>query len=127
MIVFNDLQLNDTAPIYWQILQHIKIGIVSGSIQDGDELPSRRTVSALLGINPNTVQKAYAVLEEEGLIASRMGAKSTMILNDAVRRRIRDELTLAVTQRAVTEFKELGLDLSAVLELICKQWKEESL
>ena len=51
-----------------QIIRYIKRGAVAGTIRDGDELPSRRVLSALLGINPNTVQKAFHLLEEEQLI-----------------------------------------------------------
>ena len=57
-------------------MRYVKRGVVSGAIVDGDELPSRRVVSALLGVNPNTVQKAYRALEDEGLIESHTGAKS---------------------------------------------------
>ena len=55
--------MTDTSPIYLQILLYIKRGIIAGSIVDGAELPSRRVLSALLGVNPNTVQKAYKLLE----------------------------------------------------------------
>ena len=42
-------------PIYLQIIRYIQQGLAAGTIQDGDELPSRRVVSALLAVNPNTV------------------------------------------------------------------------
>lgn len=76
MVSFDDLVLLDGMPIYQQILRHVKLGIAGGTIAPGDALPSRRVLSALLGVNPNTVQKAYRLLEEEGLIQSRSGAKS---------------------------------------------------
>lgn len=64
MISFETLRLEEDRPIYLQIIRHIQRGIVSGAIQDGDELPSRRVLSARLGVNPNTIQKAYRMLEE---------------------------------------------------------------
>ena len=76
MISFEEFKKNDRIPIYLQILLYVKRGILSGEIQRGDVLPSRRMLSALLGVNPNTVQKAYRMLEEEGLILSHSGAKS---------------------------------------------------
>jgi len=48
---FDDLHLRDGTPIYAQIIQHLKAGIAAGTVQDGDELPSRRTLSALLLIH----------------------------------------------------------------------------
>ena len=59
--------MEDGTPIYLQILLFIKRGIIAGTVVNGDELPSRRVLSALLGVNPNTVQKAYRLLEEDGL------------------------------------------------------------
>ena len=76
MISFESFIMEDGRPIYLQIILFVKRGIIAGVIADGEELPSRRVLSALLGVNPNTVQKAYRMLEEEGLIQSHSGAKS---------------------------------------------------
>ena len=83
MISFEYFEMENGIPIYLQILLYIKRGIAAGTIKDNDELPSRRVLSALLGVNPNTVQKAYRMLEEEGYIQSRSGAKSYMVLSEA--------------------------------------------
>ena len=53
MISFESFVLEDNVPIYLQIVGYIKRGIVAGTIADGAELPSRRMLSALLGVNPN--------------------------------------------------------------------------
>ena len=58
MISFDEFAPAPGTPIYRQILRYIQRGAAAGRIQDGDELPSRRVLSALLGVNPNTVQKA---------------------------------------------------------------------
>ena len=65
MISFDEFKADGRLPVYQQILDYIKRGAVAGTIADGDELPSRRVLSARLGINPNTVQKAFALLEDE--------------------------------------------------------------
>ena len=62
MISFDSFIAQDGVPIYQQIVKHIKSGIVSGTIISGDEVPSRRVLSALLGVNPNTIQKAYKIV-----------------------------------------------------------------
>ena len=87
MISFEDFVMEPGVPIYLQILRYIKRGVAAGTIRDGDELPSRRVLSALLGVNPNTVQKAYRVLEEEALIESHTGARSYMVLDARTTRR----------------------------------------
>ena len=76
MVSFDSFVLGAEGPIYHQILRFVQRGLAAGTIQNGDELPSRRVLSARLGVNPNTVQKAYRLLEEAGLIASHAGAKS---------------------------------------------------
>lgn len=79
MISFDNFIMEEGVPIYLQIVRHIKRGIASGEIKNRDEMPSRRVLSALLGVNPNTVQKAYHMLEEEKLIESRAGAGSCIV------------------------------------------------
>lgn len=90
MVSFEAFRAVDGTPVYLQIINFIKRGAIAGTIRDGDELPSRRVLSALLGINPNTVQKAFHMLEEEHLMESRTGTKSCMTLPpdilDALRR-----------------------------------------
>ena len=64
---FDNFTLADGYPIYLQIIRHIKQGIAAGTIRNQEEIPSRRALSALLGVNPNTIQKAYRMLEEKCL------------------------------------------------------------
>ena len=70
MIQFDSFMQAEGVPIYQQIIRYVKQGIAAGTIRDGEELPSRRVLSALLAVNPNTVQKAYRMMEEEGLVES---------------------------------------------------------
>ena len=85
MVSFENLVLDDNTPIYQQILDFVRRGIVAGTVSDGEELPSRRVLSALLGVNPNTVQRACRLLEEEGLVVSHTGAKSCISVDDVRR------------------------------------------
>ena len=124
MVSFYDLVLLDGVPIYQQILRHVKLGIAGGTIAPGDALPSRRVVSALLGVNPNTVQKAYRLLEEEGLIQSHPGAKSCVAADEAAQARVRAELLQEQAQQAVAALKRMGLSKEAALELIAQHWEE---
>ena len=109
-------------PIYLQIVLYIKRGIIAGVIADGDELPSRRILSALLGVNPNTVQKTYRLLEDEGLIQSHAGAKSYMVLDEEKVRRIRQELLEGDARNIVSAMKQRGLSLDEASALLKKYW-----
>lgn len=125
MVSFEFFQAKGDAPLYLQLMEYVKRGIVAGHIADGDELPSRRTVSALLGINPNTVQKAYRYLEEEGLIASHSGAKSCMVLSEERVERVRAQLTESSAKSVVAALRQMGISREEALELITKLWEEE--
>lgn len=122
MITFDQFKLEDGMPIYLQIVLYIKRGIIAGVIVDGDELPSRRILSALLGVNPNTVQKTYRILEDEGLIQSHAGAKSYMVLDEEKVRHIRQELLEGDTRNIVSAMKQMGLSLDEAAALLKKYW-----
>jgi GntR family transcriptional regulator len=122
MVSFAGLVLEDGTAIYLQIILFIKRAIVAGLISDGDELPSRRYLSTLLGVNPNTVQKAYRMLEEEGLMKSHAGARSYIVLNDMVKENVRSELIEEDARSVVNSMKQMGIDKSEALKLIDRFW-----
>ena len=125
MISFDNFTMMDGSPIYQQIILHIKRGVIAGTVVDGDELPSRRMLSALLGVNPNTVQKAYRMLEDEGLIASHSGAKSCMVLTADTVRSIKLELVAADARTAVRALRQMGISLDEAREILEKYWEGE--
>jgi GntR family transcriptional regulator len=60
-------------PLYLQLMQQIRHATETGALRDGDQLPGVRTLAEQLVVSPNTVVKAYAELEHEGLLESRPG------------------------------------------------------
>lgn len=70
MIVLNT---RDPKPIYEQITENLRRLIASGGIAPGERLPSVRELATRLTINPNTIQRAYRQLEQEGYIVSLPG------------------------------------------------------
>lgn len=123
MISFDNFTMKEGSPIYQQILLFIKHGAIAGTIADGDELPSRRMLSVLLGVNPNTVQKAYRMLEEEGLIQSHSGAKSYMLLDAEKIKRIRTELLENDAKGLVNSMRQMGLSKEEAIELVERYWE----
>ena len=125
MVSFDDFKATDDSPLYVQILRHIRHGIAAGTISDGDALPSRRVLSATLGINPNTVQRAYRELEEDGLISSRSGAKSCMVLSDAAVERVRRELVESELRSMARTLRTAGVSKDDAKELLERFWEED--
>ena len=124
MITFEKFTMDDSGPIYGQLVRYVKRGIVGGRIEDGDEMPSRRVLSATLGVNPNTIQKAYRMLEDEGIIQSHAGAKSYVVLDEAKVEEIREELAENDIGAMISALKQSGLTREEGLELIGRLWKE---
>lgn len=122
MITFEHFKLEEGMPIYLQILLYVKRGIVAGSIVNGDELPSRRVMSALLSINPNTVQKAYRMLEDEGLISSHSGAKSYVAVTAEKVEAVRKELLQNDAKSIINAMKQMGLSKIEAIRLISENW-----
>ena len=125
VVSFDSFILEDGIPIYQQLLRFIKRGVAGGSICDGDELPSRRVLSARLGVNPNTVQKAYRMLEEEGLISSHSGAKSLMQLDDVKVSRVRNELLETEVGALVGALRQSGVSKAEAVALFERLWERE--
>ena len=123
MISFDSFVPGDNVPIYLQIVDFVKRGIAAGTIADGAEMPSRRMLSALLGVNPNTVQKSYAMLEEQGLIHSRSGAKSSVAADGATIRSLRAELLEDRVKSIIADMKQLGLTLEEAQEALKTHWE----
>lgn len=126
MLDFTGLRLHDDTPIYQQLIRHVQLCVVTGSAQPGDELPSRRLLSAQLGVNPNTVQKAYRQLEEEGLLHSFAGSKSVLTFTPRMADDIRSRLLAAAAQGYVSQAKQLGLSANEALAQITQYWEEET-
>ena len=57
-------------PVYMQIVEQVEKFVLTGVLKKGDQMPSVRSLSASLTINPNTIQKAFAELDSRGIISS---------------------------------------------------------
>lgn len=125
MISFDDFCSVEGVPTYLQMIRHVKQGLAAGTVQNGDELPSRRILSATLAVNPNTVQKAYRQLEEEGLIQSRPGAGSHITASSEQVEHIRQELFHTEVQETVAAMKRMGLKKEEAVELLRRLYDEE--
>ena len=77
-------------------------------------------------MNPNTIQKAYRLLEEEGLVQSHAGAKSYVRATEQQRQALRRELTENQLRGMVRDMKRMGLTAAEAMSLIGKLYEEES-
>ena len=87
-----NLDYRDARPIYEQVLDNLRRLMVSGAIQEGEKLPSVRSLASNLAINPNTIQRAYESLEAEGYVYSIPGKGSFAAPRTGVDEERRDRL-----------------------------------
>lgn len=95
-----NLDYRDARPIYEQVKDGLRRLMVTGVIQEGEKLPSVRTMAGTLAINPNTIQRAYEALEAEGYVYSVPGKGSFAAPNTGVDEGRKNELLRSFDQTA---------------------------
>ena len=103
-----NLDYRDARPIYEQVRDGLRRLMVSGVIQEGEQLPSVRAMATSLAINLNTIQRAYELLEAEGYVSSVPGKGSFAAPHHQVDSTRRDGL-LRVFDDTAAELMFLGL------------------
>ena len=119
---FTKLELNASEPVYIQIVSFVKRQIFIGTAEKGESLPSRRELAAILKINPNTVQKAFRLMEEEGIVVTPPNAISMIHWDEEIYLKLQKELTAGLVADFVAHAKENGLTLETVTELLKEEW-----
>lgn len=103
--------------VYLEIAEKYEKYIRLGVLRDGDKLPSVRNVACELGVNPNTVQRAYVLLEEKGLICS-LPKKGAFVTYTGGSSNGIAEARRGNALKALTELKEQGITLDELNEMI---------
>lgn len=122
MISFALMKLDHDNPVYIQIVEFIKKQIILGNIADGEELPSRRELAGLLGVNPNTVQKAYKELEKEGILHTPNNVNSVITVNEDIKNKIACQMKREATLKYIEYLKSLNLDFKDAVALLTELW-----
>lgn len=115
-----NLDYRDARPIYEQVRDGLRRLMVTGAIQEGEKLPSVRSLASRLAINPNTIQRAMAQLEAEGFVYSVAGRGSFVAEDGDQGQRRMAELTEGLHD-TILELRQLGMTEQQWLDL----WREE--
>jgi len=113
-----DFKFNNRDPVYLQVVRHFKEWIVEGRIAAGQVIPSRRELAMLAKINPNTAQRAYREMEEQGLIVTEGNSPSRITSNGEVLKAIRSELMNEAVDLFVNSVKNLHVSAEELMELL---------
>ena len=112
-------------PIYMQLADLLKKQIVRGQLRPGDKLPSVRELAIQYTVNPNTVQRTYRELEQDGVVEVRRGQGTFVIRDDGITHRLRETLKQEYVTTFVQHMREMGSSLQEVKESMQRMWEEE--
>ena len=111
-------EFDPNAPIYLQIIGEIKKRSVRGVYSPGSKLPSVRDMAKEMGVNPNTMARAYAELEREGFVFTRRGQGSFVTEDGKKIEAEKRKLAKSAVARFVVEVGELDLSSEQIADLL---------
>ena len=111
-------------PIYEQLTENIRRLVLQGVLQPNEQLPSVRALAVELAINPNTIQKAYAELERQGITYSLPGRGS--FISDNITELSRAQLAQSADalRAAMKAAKDAGMTRTEALALLSEAWED---
>lgn len=109
---------NKRDPIYLQVMQHFKEQIVAGTLNPGQEIPSRRQLASQLKINPNTVQRAYSEMEEQQLIYTEPNRPSKVTEDPIILNSLKKEWLNRAIADFVNAVRPIDISTDEVMRLI---------
>lgn len=115
---WGEVIFNSRDPVYLQVVRHFKERIVTGQLQAGQVIPSRRELGTLLKINPNTAQRAYKEMEERQLIVTEGNSPSRITYDEKVLRSIRSELLGEAVDAFVASVRKIDVPVEELLDAV---------
>lgn len=110
--------LNEDRPIWIQLREQLGKQIVAGHYEKGDKLPSVRDLAKEAGVNPNTMQRALASLDQDGLTVTNRTSGRCVTEDPEIIDSYRREIANHIIQNYLDQMQELGYDADMAIESI---------
>lgn len=110
-----DYVFDNKTPIYMQLVDKIRLNIVSGKFKKGERLLSVRELALEFKVNPNTMQKALVELEQEGLIYTQRTSGKFVTENEEVIREAKYTLAMDKVKTFMQDMESIGINKSEIL------------
>jgi DNA-binding transcriptional regulator YhcF (GntR family) len=117
--------VNNREPVYLQVVSHFKQQIAKRLLEAGQEIPSRRELAVQFNINPNTVQKAYKEMEEQGLITTERNFPSKITTDIKVLNGVRNELIMEAVNEFVDSIKVINVPVEELLTMVKQNYEQK--
>ena len=118
-------QFSNDAPIYTQLIEQIKVGIVVGAFPPGERLPSVRDLATEAGVNPNTMQRALNELEREGLLVSERTSGRFVTADKNLIDQLKHEMAAKTTDNFRKEMAALGFSDDEMMDFFRERCRKE--
>ena len=115
---------SNSAPIYTQLIGQIRAGSVSGALAPGERLPSVRDLAMEAGGNPNTMQRAFAQLEQEGLLYTQRTSGRFVTEDEERIGQMKQELAKELVKDFLENMEQLGYSRLQAVKLMEKECEE---
>lgn len=114
---------NNNIPIYIQLVEDIKLEIISGKLNPGDKLPSVREWANIFKVNPNTMQKALSDLEELGLVYTERTNGKYVTNSQNIIVKLKEDYIKNATKKYLDDMKKIGISKDTIINYINKEEK----
>lgn len=116
-----EFKFDDDQPIYKQLIEQIKVGILTGEYPSGERLPSVRELAVITKVNPNTIQRSLAELENEGLIITKRTSGKFVTEDKMQLLNMKEKQTEMLTTKFLDDCQKLGIKYQEILKMIKKK------
>lgn len=113
-------------PVYLQLVQQVKAAVASGTLRMGDQLPSVRAMAEELKLNRNTVARAWAELETEGVLENRQGSGCFVTAHvSPLKRAVRNERLAQALDQVIVQAHHLQVDDESLRALLDERLRHQ--
>ena len=120
-----DYIFDNERPIYVQLVEKLRIEIVSGKLKIGERIPSVRELALTTRVNPNTMQKALAELENEGLIYTERTNGKFVTNNKDLIEKVKRELAEEKVNNYINDMKNIGITYEQSIQYLQELGRKE--
>ena len=120
-----DYIFDNERPIYVQLVEKLRIEIVSGKLKSGERIPSVRELALTTKVNPNTMQKALAELENEGLIYTERTNGKFVTDNKELIEKIKRKLAEEKVNNYINDMKNIGISYEQSIQYLQELGRKE--
>ncbi|MBE5819642.1 MAG: GntR family transcriptional regulator [Clostridiales bacterium] len=113
-----DYIFDNERPIYIQLVEKLRMEIISGKLKPGEKIPSVREFAIIARVNPNTMQKALVQLEDEGLIFTERTNGKFVTENKELIEKIKKELAMEKVNNYLKDMKNIGIDFAQAIKYL---------